>query len=93
MQTTAIRTVAKSLPENGVILLTLLISGGYIPYTDLRKIYGTGMYFGIRFLRAFLKAGLIYIRVCDNRCLIPTNFFPLVLLFFHVMFSIPCPKP
>ena len=93
MQTTAIRTVANSLPENEAILLTILNSERYIPYTDLRKIYGTGMYFGIRFLRAFLKACLIYIRVCDNRYLIPTNFFPLVLLFFHVMFSILCPKP
>ena len=37
MQTTAIRTVANSLPENGVILLTFLISKRYIPYTDLRK--------------------------------------------------------
>ena len=40
MQTTAIRTVANSLPENEVILLTLLISKRYIPYTDLRKIHG-----------------------------------------------------
>ena len=30
MQTTAIRTVANSLPENEVILLTLLISKMYI---------------------------------------------------------------
>lgn len=30
MQTTAIRTVAYSLPENEVIILTLLISIGYI---------------------------------------------------------------
>ena len=37
MQTTAIRTVANSLPQNEVILLTLLISKRYIPYTDLRK--------------------------------------------------------
>lgn len=40
MQTAAIRTVAYSLPQNEVILLTLLISRRYIPYTDLRKIYG-----------------------------------------------------
>ena len=40
MQTRAIGTVANSLPENEVILLTLLISKGYIPYTDLRKISG-----------------------------------------------------
>lgn len=39
MQTTAIRTVAKSLPQNEVILLTLLISGRYIPYTDFTKIF------------------------------------------------------
>ena len=38
MQTTAIRTVANSLPENEVILLTLLISKRYIPYTHLQKI-------------------------------------------------------
>ena len=37
MQTTAIETVAKSLPQNVVILLTLLIPNRYIPYTDLRK--------------------------------------------------------
>ena len=40
MQTTAIGTVANSLPQNEVILLTLLISKGYIPYTDLQKISG-----------------------------------------------------
>ena len=40
MQITAIGTVAKSLPQNKVILLNLLISNSYIPYTDLRKIYG-----------------------------------------------------
>ena len=38
MQTTAIGTVANSLPENEVILLTLLISKRYIPYTVLLKI-------------------------------------------------------
>lgn len=38
MQTTAIGTVANSLPENKVILITLLNSSRYIPYTDLRKI-------------------------------------------------------
>ena len=41
MQTTAIRTVANSLPENEVILLTLLISKRYIPYTDLQKEFGS----------------------------------------------------
>lgn len=41
MQTTAIGTVAKSLPENKAILLTLLISNRYIPYTDLLKIKRT----------------------------------------------------
>ena len=38
MQTTAIRTVANSLPKNEVILLIHLISKRYIPYTDLGKI-------------------------------------------------------
>ena len=37
MQTTAMGTVANSLPQNEIILLTLLISDWYIPYTDLRK--------------------------------------------------------
>jgi len=37
MQTTAIETVANSLPENKVILLTPLISKRYIPYTDLQR--------------------------------------------------------
>ena len=39
MQTTAIRTVANPLPENEIILLTLLISKRYIPYTDLLKFF------------------------------------------------------
>lgn len=38
MQTAAIGTVANSLPENVVILLTLLASKRYIPYTNLEKI-------------------------------------------------------
>ena len=40
MQTTAIGTVANSLPENKVILITLLNSSRYISYTDLHKISG-----------------------------------------------------
>ena len=40
MQTAAIRTVANSLPQNEVILLTLLISKWYVPYTELWKING-----------------------------------------------------
>lgn len=55
MQTTAIRTVANSLPENEVILLTLLISRRYIPYTDLRK----------KFVFSF-QAG-VFLRGCDFR--------------------------
>ncbi len=35
MQTTAIGTVANSLPENEVFLLTLLISKGYILFAEL----------------------------------------------------------
>ena len=42
MQTTAIRTVTNSLPENEAILLTLLISKRYIPYTDLGKFFDNG---------------------------------------------------
>jgi len=36
-QNAANGTVAKSLPQNKVILLNLLISNSYIPYTDLQK--------------------------------------------------------
>ena len=39
MQTTAIGTVANSLPENEVILLTLLISKGDILFAELRNIF------------------------------------------------------
>ena len=39
MQTTAIRTVANSLPENEVILLTFLISKGYILFAELQNIF------------------------------------------------------
>ena len=38
-QSAETETVANSLPENGVILLTFLISKRYIPYAKLRKIY------------------------------------------------------
>ena len=37
MQTTAIGTVANSLPKNEVILPTLLILNGYILFAELRK--------------------------------------------------------
>ena len=39
MQTTAIRTVANPLPENEVILLTLLISKRYIPLYRFTEIF------------------------------------------------------
>lgn len=42
MQTAAIRTVANPLPENEVILLTLLVSKRYIPYTELPKVLVAG---------------------------------------------------
>ena len=42
MQTTAIGTVANSLPENKVILLTLLISKGYILFAELHNNYDYG---------------------------------------------------
>ena len=48
MQTTAIGTVANSLPENKVILITLLNSSRYIPYTDLRKITTTANFGGFK---------------------------------------------
>lgn len=38
MQTAAIRTVANSLPQNEVILLTLLISNRYILFAELQNI-------------------------------------------------------
>ena len=53
MQTTAIRTVANPLPENEIILLTLLISKRYIPYTDLLKIFHY-LYFSTIFISLFL---------------------------------------
>ena len=42
MQTTAIGTVANSLPEKGVILLTLLISDRYILFAELLNNQHTG---------------------------------------------------
>ena len=59
MQTTAIRTVANSLPENEVILLTLLISKRYIPYTDFQKDFGINQQMEVRwkaFMRKITKA-------------------------------------
>lgn len=50
MQTTAIRTVAKSLPQNKVILLTCLISNSYIPYTDLQKVVAKVIGIGVFYL-------------------------------------------
>ena len=41
MQTTAIRTVAKSLPKNEVNSLTILISSRYIPFAELLNILDT----------------------------------------------------
>ena len=45
MQTTAIGTVANSLPENEVILLTLLILNGYILFAELRNNFVSSEYF------------------------------------------------
>ena len=39
MRTTAIGTVANSLPHNEVILLTLLISDRYTLFAELRNFY------------------------------------------------------
>ena len=62
MQTTAIRTVANSLSENEVILLTLLISKRYIPHTDLRKFIVWRMTFA-RNLPKYRKNTWLKIRV------------------------------
>lgn len=59
MQTTAIRTVANSLPQNEVILLTLLISKRYIPYTDLRKNWNGGTGLPKRSGDAWLISGMV----------------------------------
>ena len=58
MQTMAIRTVTNSLPENEVILLTLLISKRYIPYTDLRKICGITTEFRQNYKKGNPRGGL-----------------------------------
>lgn len=47
MQTTAIGTVANSLPENEVILLTLLISKWYILFAELRFISVIALFVGV----------------------------------------------
>ena len=43
MQTTAIGTVAYSLPQDEVILLTLLISSRYVLFAELRNIFEKGL--------------------------------------------------
>lgn len=43
MQTTAIRTVANSLPQNEVILLTLLISKRYILFEEIQYIFNVSV--------------------------------------------------
>lgn len=58
MQTTAIRTVAYSLPENEVILLTHLISMIYISYTDLRKVFQIEPFLGILCMDGVVCGGL-----------------------------------
>lgn len=65
MQTTAIRTVANSLPQNEVILLTLLISKRYIPNTDLQKKAGTANIFrsSHTIFNAFLSLKLIFLTI------------------------------
>ena len=53
MQTTAIRTVAYSLPENEAILLTLLISNRYILFAELgNNSVGTSIFLGPYSLRS-----------------------------------------
>ena len=68
MQTTAIGTVANSLPENEVILLTILISDGYIPYTELRNYTFTAKrYFGFLHIRAVGEQRRALLRRCQRR--------------------------
>ena len=56
MQTTAIRTVANSLPEKGVILLTLLISDRYILFAELfRNFAPVAAQSGIQYTDACLR--------------------------------------
>lgn len=68
MQTTAIGTVANSLPENEVILLTLLISKGYILFAELR--YNS------------VKSKL-FILICVNRNLNVFSVSIVATMFFH----------
>lgn len=64
MQTTAIGTVTNSLPQNEVILLTLLISGRYISYTDLTN-KSSGSYAG---RGLFFRGGRRSGRVVEIKC-------------------------
>ena len=45
MQTTAIGTVANSLPKNEVNPLTILISSRYIPFAELKNNFVSSEYF------------------------------------------------
>ena len=51
-------TIAKSLPEDGVIFLTLLISKRYISYTELRKKFGKTLDFPSCIILSSLNAAL-----------------------------------
>ena len=61
MQTTAIETVANSLPKNEVISLTILISGRYILFAELRNIIGFS-----QLLFNFMEKLLIIINYDEN---------------------------
>lgn len=67
MQTTAIGTVANSLPENEVILLTLLISKGYILFAELpnKSIYLVHILMG-RFGKSATLLQLFYLYLCSS---------------------------
>ena len=77
MQTTAIGTVANSLPENEVILLTLLISKGDILFAELRNIYDfstisptkSAYHFPSFCYREKMICALRYSKGADNVCL------------------------
>ena len=66
MQTTAIGTVANSLPENEVILLTLLISKGYILFAELHNIYDIYSIYLSLCSDVFIKSDLCVLKIPDT---------------------------
>lgn len=69
MQTTAIRTVAYSLPENEAILLTLLISNRYILFAELANIFLSPYFFVGRRPNLCYR----YLFLCLEQAVVSTN--------------------